>query len=128
VPDEDLPDLYAISDVFVMPSREILEENDVEGFGVVFLEANACGKPTIGGQSGGVQDAVVDGITGLLVDPNNPEELANALARLLTDHELAKRLGEQGRLRVVHEFNWAKVGDRVHVILNAAQREGIVQI
>ena len=126
VPDEDLPDLYALCEVFVMVSRERIEENDVEGFGIVLLEANACGKPVIGGRSGGVPDALADGVTGLLVDPLNPEEITEALARLLTDHNLATRLGEQGRLRVVHEFQWRQVGDDLLNTLNAVQREGAV--
>jgi phosphatidylinositol alpha-1,6-mannosyltransferase len=117
VADEDLPDVYALSDVFVMPSRERLEEKDVEGFGLVFLEANACAKPVIGGRSGGIPDAIVDGITGLLVDPQDPADIADALARLLVDKDLAIRLGRQGRSRVVRDFNWTRVGDRVQGIL-----------
>ena len=123
VADEDLPDVYALSEVFVMPSRERLEENDVEGFGLVFLEANACAKPVVGGWSGGVPEAIVDGVTGLLVDPHGPEEIANALARLLSDSDLAIRLGRQGRARVVSNFNWARVGDRVHNILETVSWE-----
>jgi len=126
VPDEDLPDLYALCEVFVMVSRERIEENDVEGFGLVLLEANACGKPVVGGRSGGVPDALADGVTGLLVDPSNPEEITEALARLLTDHDLATRLGEQGRLRVVHEFQWGQVRENLLSILHIAQREGAV--
>lgn len=119
VPDEDLPDIYALSDVFVMPNREQLEACDVEGFGLVFLEANACGKPVVGGRSGGVPEAIVDGVTGLLVNPHDPEDIANALARLLTDGDLALRLGQQGRLRVVRDFAWARVADRVQRILDS---------
>jgi phosphatidyl-myo-inositol dimannoside synthase len=116
---EDLPDIYALSDVFVMPSRERLEADDVEGFGIVFLEASACGKPVIGSWSGGVPDAVVDGLTGLLVNPYDHEQIAQALARLLLDRNMAVRLGEQGRSRVVSDFNWTRIGDRVQGILEA---------
>ena len=84
---EELPDIYAISDVFVMPSRN--EECDVEGFGLVFLEASACAKPVVGGRSGGIPDAIEEGVTGLLVGPRDPEDIANALARLLSDGDLA---------------------------------------
>src|SRR5438445_3803394 len=114
---EDLPDIYALSDVFVMPSREQLEERDVEGFGVVFLEASACAKPVVGGRSGGIPDAIVDGVTGLLVNPHDPEDIAEALARVLRNNALAIRLGQQGRSWIVTHFNWARVADRVEGIL-----------
>ncbi len=123
VPDEDLPDLYALCDVFVMVSRARLEANDVEGFGMVLLEANACGKPVVGGRSGGVPDALADGITGLLVDPLNPTEIAEAIERLLTDRDLAMRLGEQGRRRVLNDFQWSGVGARVKSVLEAVRHE-----
>ena len=120
---EDLPDVYALSDVYVMPSREQLESCDVEGFGLVFLEANACGKAVVGGRSGGIPDAVEDGVSGLLVDPHDPEDIANALRRILSDGDMALRLGEQGRLRVVREFEWKRIGDQVQGILDSIQRE-----
>lgn len=123
VPDEDLPDIYALSTVFIMPSREQTAVCDVEGFGLVFLEANACGKPVIGGRSGGIPDAIVDGVTGLLVNPNDPEDIAQALARLLNNPDFAIRLGQQGRSRVVHHFNWETVGNRVQTILNSVLRD-----
>ena len=113
VPDEELPSYYNASHVFIMPSYEIEEEGDVEGFGIVFLEANACGKPVIGGRSGGVPDAVIDGKTGLLVDPLNINQIAEALVKLLTDSELAQELGEQGRKRVETELSWREVTKRI---------------
>lgn len=119
---EDLPDLYALSDVFVMPSRDQLETDDVEGFGIVFLEASACGKPVVGGRSGGVSDAIVDGVTGFLVDPRDPEAIADMLARLLLDSDLAIRLGQHGRSRVVRDFDWRCVADRVQGILDAIRQ------
>jgi len=121
--DEDLAQLYALCDVFVMPSRAQLDEKDVEGFGIVFLEANACAKPVIGGRSGGVPEAIVDGVTGLLVDPNDSGELADAIARLLTDREFAHRLGQQGRERAVNEFSWRRAADSVQGILDSVKRE-----
>lgn len=124
VPDEDIPSLHALSDVFVMPSREQWEEDDVEGFGMVFLEANACNKPVIGGRAGGIPEAVEEGTTGLLVNPHSPEEIAAALVRLLTDRDFARRLGEQGRSRVVREFQWKQVGERVLSVLRCVQAEG----
>jgi phosphatidyl-myo-inositol dimannoside synthase len=122
-----LPDPYALCDVFVMVSRARIEENDVEGSGIVLLEASACGRPVVGGRSGGVSDALADGVTRLLMDPLNPEEITEALARLLTDHDLATGMGEQGRLRVVQEFQWDQVGRDLLGTLNIAQREGIVK-
>jgi phosphatidyl-myo-inositol dimannoside synthase len=119
VPDEDLPAIYALCDVFAMPSRQNLVEHSVEGFGLVFLEANACGKPVIGGRSGGISDAVVDGVTGFLVNPQNPQEIANVLKILLTNRELARRLGDQGRSRVLNEFTWDTVCKRIQAILDS---------
>ena len=126
-PNEELPDIYALCDVFVMASREQLEECDVEGFGLVFLEANACGKPVIGGRSGGIPEAIVDGVTGFLVNPHDPEEIAKVLEQLLTDSDFAIRLGHQGRLRVFREFQWARVGDRVQGILDSIVRKESTQ-
>src|SRR5262245_4526160 len=104
IPDDDLPAIYALCDLFIMPSRQDLAQHSVEGFGLVYLEANACGKPVIGGRSGGIPEAVVHGVTGLLVDPDDPEDIANAVRTLLTNRERATQLGEQGRSRVVNEF------------------------
>ena len=126
VPDQELPELYSLCEVFVMVSRARLEENDVEGFGIVLLEANACGKPVVGGRSGGVPDALVEGITGLLVDPLKPAEITEALARLLTNQDLATSLGKHGRERVIQEFQWRQVGADLLSTLKAVRREGAV--
>jgi phosphatidylinositol alpha-1,6-mannosyltransferase len=115
--DADLPKIYSLSDVFVMPSREDLAASDVEGFGIVFLEANACGKPVVGARSGGMADAVIDGETGLLVPSNDEMALAEAIGRLIGDMTLGRRLGEQGRNRVVRDFAWQSIGDRVAAII-----------
>jgi len=119
VPDDDLPAIYALCDLFVMPSRQNLAQHSVEGFGLVYLEANACGKAVVGGRSGGVGDAVQDGVTGLLVDPHDPKDIANAVGILLTNRELARQLGEQGRSRVVKDFTWDTVGKRIQGILDS---------
>jgi len=89
-----------------MASRAREREGDVEGFGLVYLEANACGKPVIGGRSGGVPDAVLDGVTGLLVEPTDTDDIAAAIIKLLADRDYARRLGENGRRRVEIEMNW----------------------
>jgi len=110
---EMVRELYNICDIFVMVSRLDERAGSVENFGIVYLEANACGKPVIGGKSGGVPEAIVDGETGLLVDPENPGNIAQAILKLLNDRELAHRLGEKGRRRVVEYLNWKNVGLRV---------------
>jgi phosphatidylinositol alpha-1,6-mannosyltransferase len=112
---ENTPPYFAACDVFVMPSKTA--GIDYESFGIVYAEANACGKPVIGGKSGGVKDAVIDGLTGLLVDPANIDEIANIIIRLLTDDEYAHKLGVNGRKRVEHELNWNVVGEKVERIL-----------
>ncbi len=105
VDEDELADRYGAADVFAMVSREIAEVGEVEGFGIVYLEANACGTPVVGGRSGGVEDAVVDGESGLLVDPEDPADTAAALRSLLCDEALRVRLGEGGRRRVFAEFD-----------------------
>jgi len=97
---DDLAALYAACDVFVMPSRALAQRDGVEGFGIVFLEAGACAKPVVGGRSGGIGDAVLDGVTGLLVDPTDVAELQAVLIHLLDDPVEARRLGGLGRQRV----------------------------
>lgn len=101
---EELVDHYRLCDVFVMPNR-VLPSGDVEGFGVVFLEAGACGKAVIGGNSGGVPDAVDHEETGLLVSGESVDELARAVLRLLQNPELAARMGAAGR-RKAERSSW----------------------
>lgn len=117
VPDDELPDVYAMCDVFAMPSRARMAAHDVEGFGLVYLEAGACAKPVLAGRSGGIEDAVIDGFTGLIVDPSDTRDIGQALIRLLTDSELRRRLGQQGRDRVEKERTWSILGARVQDIL-----------
>jgi phosphatidylinositol alpha-1,6-mannosyltransferase len=111
VPAHVLPLYYAACDIFVLPNR--VEQSDVEGFGIVFLEAAASGKPAVGGRSGGVPEAVADGVTGLLVSGTDVEELATTIARLMDSESLRRRLGEAGRARTVREFGWECAAERV---------------
>ncbi len=111
IPEEALALHYNACDVFVMPAR--LDPPHVEGFGIVFLEANACGKPVIGARTGGIPDAILDGETGLLVEPDAPGALAEAMIRVLRQPELADRLGRQGRTRVLAEATWDHVASRL---------------
>lgn len=119
---KNIDDYYQNCDVFVMPSRFIEKKGDVEGFGLVFLEANFFGKPVIAGRSGGISDAVIDGVTGLLVNPEDSTEIANAIIKLLENHELARKLGEQGRKRVLEEFTWEKAADVIERTMTGIKR------
>lgn len=101
----------AASSFFIMPSRDI--DGDFEGFGIVYLEANLSGKAVIAGQAGGVRDAVVDGYNGLVVDAENIESLKDAIINLATDPELRNKLGEQGKVRAMSEFNWEKQVEKI---------------
>jgi len=113
IPEAELPKYYTMSDVFVMPSIEIEEKGDIEGFGITFLEANACGKPVIGGSCGGVSDAIIDGETGVLINPNDDKEIKEAILRLLKDEEYSKSLGDNGRKRVEEELSWLKIAGKI---------------
>jgi phosphatidyl-myo-inositol dimannoside synthase len=104
---------YRRCDVMVMPSRLRAQHHDVEGFGIVFLEANACGKPAVGGRCGGMADAIVHGETGFVVDSTDSADLLRHLQLLLSDRQLAQRFGAAGRRRVVAEFSWSAVARRV---------------
>jgi len=111
---EDLPRWYNLCDVFVMPNREI--NGDTEGFGMVYLEAAACGKPSIAGREGGTGAAVIDGITGVCVDGELTGEVSAAIGRLLNDCEYARRLGGQGYNRARAEFSWDAVASKTRKI------------
>jgi phosphatidylinositol alpha-1,6-mannosyltransferase len=94
-----------LCDIFVMPSRSVA--GDFEGFGIVYLEANLYGKPVIAGRSGGISDAVIHGETGLLVDPENINELAQAIKLLVDNSTERERLGKNGRDRALNYFLWS---------------------
>jgi len=93
-------------DVYVMPGRILPSRGEVESFGISHLEAGACGKPVVAGRGGGTAEAVEENVTGLLVDPLNPEDVAQAVIRLLTDRDLAQRMGMAGRQRALKEPPW----------------------
>jgi phosphatidylinositol alpha-1,6-mannosyltransferase len=96
--------LYSACDLFLLPTRSI-EDGNLEGFGIVLLEASLMGKSVIGGDSGGSAEAVVDSKTGLIVNGNDERQIAAAVVRLLSDPQLAERFGRQGRQRVLNEFS-----------------------
>jgi phosphatidylinositol alpha-1,6-mannosyltransferase len=120
VPAGELAAYYAACDVFVMPNRQI--GPDIEGFGIVFVEASAAGKPVIGGDSGGTEDAILHGVTGWRVDGTNVEAIATAVTTLLTEPGLAKAMGSQGRYRVVTEFSWDRVVERTRMVAAQVQQ------
>lgn len=121
VPDEDLPDLYRAADIFVMPSGVLPGRLDyVEGFGIAYLEASACGKPVIGGRSGGSEDAVVDRVTGILVNPEDQAEIGWAIRTLIQDPVLAQRLGQTGREWVVTTLNQDRLAERFLALAHGA--------
>jgi phosphatidylinositol alpha-1,6-mannosyltransferase len=122
VSDDDLPRYYAVGDVFAMPCRSRLGGLEVEGWGNVFLEAAAAGRPVVAGDSGGAREALVPGETGLLVDGRSEDMVASAVSDLLADRELAILMGKLGRDRVEREHTWAQVAGRLAAWLRKAAR------
>jgi phosphatidyl-myo-inositol dimannoside synthase len=118
VSDEERNAWLRRADLLAMPSRLPAGEFAGEGFGIVYLEAGAYGKPVIAGNVGGALDAVIDGETGILVDPLDPLAVADAITRLLRDKQLAARLGSAGRARA-QRFAWPHVVQRVEQLLLA---------
>jgi phosphatidyl-myo-inositol dimannoside synthase len=106
---EELPSYYRAGDVFAMPCRERLNGLDVEGLGMVFLEAAACGLPVVAGRSGGSTDAVIDGETGVLVDGTSPSEVAAAVSELLIDPRRAAAMGARGHRWAAETWSWTQV-------------------
>ncbi len=102
---------YQRQDVFILPSRE-LPNGDVEGFGIVFLEAGAWGKPVIGGDSGGIPDAIEDGKSGLLVDSESVEALESAMQFFIDNPDKKIEMGEYGKNRALQKFSWTLQADR----------------
>ncbi len=106
VPEADLAGLYGCADVFAMVCRERWGGLEAEGYGIVFVEAAACGVPSVAGRSGGSHEAVVDGETGFVVDPHDAGGVRAALDRLLGDDALRERLGAAARKRAVEELTY----------------------
>ncbi|MBV9096809.1 MAG: glycosyltransferase family 4 protein [Frankiaceae bacterium] len=106
VPAAELPSYYGAGDVFAMPCRTRLGGLDVEGLGMVYLEAAACGLPVVAGRSGGAPDAVRDGDTGVVVDGSSVDAVAGAVSGLLSDPGRAAAMGARGREWVEREWSW----------------------
>jgi len=111
VSDGLLPLYYNACDIFLMVNQ-VVNEVDFEGFGLVFLEAGACGKPVIASRYGGVEDAVIDGVNGVLLPEADVGKVAEAVIGLLENPEFARKLGEGGR-RIALASSWEKVGEKV---------------
>lgn len=104
---------YNVADLAAIPNREI--DGDTEGFGMVFLEAAACGKPTVAGLAGDTGAAVIDGVTGLRVDGASTPAVADALGRLLGNPALAKELGG-GYARALRDSPWPQVAEKTRAL------------
>lgn len=121
VTDDELPYYYKCCHVFCMPSRSLKnkygETIDVEGFGMVYLEANLFGKSVIGGNSGGVPEAIQHNVSGLVIDPNNTDELARSLITLLVDDKFAAKMGAAGKEIAQKKFRWEHEVKKINEIL-----------
>ncbi|MFH1187347.1 MAG: glycosyltransferase family 4 protein [bacterium] len=111
VSDEELDLWYRACDVFILTPKK--SEFDVEGFGIVYAEAGSYSKPVIGSKLAGTCEAVKDGVTGILVEPDNVEQIGKAIVGLFNDEELREKLGRQGRERVEGEFGVEKMMERL---------------
>jgi phosphatidylinositol alpha-1,6-mannosyltransferase len=120
VPWPALPAHYAAGDVYAMPCRTRNRGLDVEGLGIVYLEASASGLPVVGGDSGGAPDAVRDGETGYVVGGRDTGPLTERLVALLADRDLARRMGAAGRAWVERDWRWDTQAERMREMLRAA--------
>lgn len=117
VPWSELPAHYGAGDVFAMPCRTRRGGLDVEGLGIVYLEASATGLPVVAGDSGGAPDAVLDGETGWVVRGGSAEDAADRIVTLLGDPELRRRMGERGRAWVEENWRWDLLAERLRELL-----------
>ncbi len=120
VEEREKPSLYRAADVYCMPSEVDLEKADVEGFGITFLEAAACGTLAVGSQTGGIPDALDDGRTGLLIPPGDPVALEEALEDILAKPRRYDEMRERARQRAESEFDWPKRVDAMVDVLRDA--------
>jgi phosphatidylinositol alpha-1,6-mannosyltransferase len=116
----DTPDYFAAGDVFCMPTRTRKAGFEVEGLGIVYLEASACGLPVVAGDSGGAPDAVQDGVTGYVVNGRATDEIADRVATLLLDHELGREMGEWGRRWVEQRWRWDDLALQLQALLGGS--------
>jgi phosphatidyl-myo-inositol dimannoside synthase len=126
VPYDTLPSIYNAADIFLTPNRLTEISKEQEGFGIVFLEANCCGLPVIGGRSGGAVEAIEDNVTGFLVDGTKVQEIASKTMFLLSNKAKAKAMGVAGRERALKEFSYDTIVKkyimRLHAISNDSNK------
>jgi phosphatidylinositol alpha-1,6-mannosyltransferase len=103
---KELPRFICAGDIFAMPSRSRLAGLEVEGLGIVYLEASSCGLPVIAGRSGGAPDAVHEGVTGFAVDGTSVKDISQAINNLLADPAKARAMGEAGRKWIYENWRW----------------------
>ena len=121
IDDNKLKKFYSKCDVFILPTK-FIKPNDVEGFGIVFIEAGFFAKPVIGGKTGGVTEAVKNGKSGFLINPNSKKELVDKIKFLHGDKKLSRKMGEYGRKRVIEEFYKKKNGEFVKFLENIKKK------
>lgn len=124
VSEEDLPKYYRAGHVFAMPCRSRAAGLEVEGWGNVFIEAAACGRPVVVGDSGGARESLVDGETGILVHGSRRAEVVDAVASLLEDPARAEAMGAAGRARVERNHAWPTIAERLASWLREAVERG----
>jgi phosphatidylinositol alpha-1,6-mannosyltransferase len=118
--DAELAEYYQQCDLFALPNRRV--GWDIEGFGIVLLEAQACGKAVLAGRSGGTADTLLPGVTGELVDCETPEPLANAVVALLCNPARLQAMGTRGRALMVERFDWSVLVSQAVSIFSSARR------
>ena len=119
IPEEDLKKIYSASKVYVMASRTLHETGDSEGFGITFLEANACGCPVIGSYEGGIPDAVENEINGLLVPSDSPNDISKSIKKLFSNEDYRKNIAKMGMARVSEKFTWEKLTIQMLDMINS---------
>jgi glycosyltransferase involved in cell wall biosynthesis len=117
IDDERMVQCYQQCDLFVLPNREV--DRDIEGFGIVLLEAQACGKPVVAGTSGGTAETMQIPETGLVIPCEGPEVLASTVIELLADPVRRARMGEAARTWVVRHFDWSSLSCQAEALFEA---------
>jgi len=107
--------LFQAADIVILPS--IIDNGDYESFGIAAIEGSACGKPIIVGSKGGQSDAVIHGVTGLIVDAEDENNIADAIAYFIRRKDIAERMGKAGRRFVEERFSWDKIAERAEKLL-----------
>lgn len=115
---DQLPNYICVGDVFAMPSRSRFFGLEVEGLGIVYLEASACGLPVIAGASGGAPDAVIENVTGVVVDGTNDLQIANAVIKLLQNDQESKQMGLSGRQWITDQWGWGIWSEKFEKLLH----------